>query len=87
MLEWLAANIGTIIVALIVAFFVGMIVYGVIDSRKQKEKEASEAQQTEQTRDTTDNSSTSPSLITDSNQEVKDGDTVNIDYSGRLAKQ
>lgn len=75
---------NAIIVALIVAFFVGMIVFGVIDSRKQKEKEASEAQQTEQTSDTTDNSSTSPSLITDSNKEVKDGDTVNIDYSGSI---
>lgn len=41
---------NAIIVALIVAFFVGMIVYGVIDS----------------------------------SQEVKDGDTVNIDYSGSI---
>lgn len=41
---------NAIIVAIIVAFFVGMIVYGVIDSRK----------------------------------EVKDGDTVNIDYSGSI---
>ena len=36
---------NTLIIALIVAFFVGMIVYGVIDSRKQKAAEAEDAQQ------------------------------------------
>ncbi len=41
---------NTLIIALIVAFFVGMIVYGVIDSRKQKAAEAEDAQQRRQIR-------------------------------------
>ena len=81
---------NTLIIALIVAFFVGMIVYGVIDSRKQKAAEAEDAQQ--QATDTSSQESTTQdssdtmkeTLLTDTSLEVKEGDTVNIDYSGSI---
>ena len=81
---------NTLIIALIVAFFVGMIVYGVIDSRKQKAAEAEDAQQqatdTSSQESTTQDSSdtTKETLLTDTSLEVKEGDTVNIDYSGSI---
>ncbi len=82
---------NAIIIALIVAFFVGMIVYGVIDSRKQKAAEAEDAQQTTTDTSTQEDSTTQDSsdttkttLLTDTSLEVKEGDTVNIDYSGSI---
>lgn len=76
---------NTLIVVAIVAFFGGMIIYGVLDSKKNADnEEAATTETTEQDTATTEESDTGSDLITDESLTVADGDTVNIDYVGRV---
>lgn len=81
---------NTVIVVVIVGFFAFMIIYGILDAKKNSSEDTSSDVTTEETTDTsdtgTDTSDTDAktSYATDTSLVVAEGDTVNIDYSGTI---
>lgn len=76
---------NVVIAAVVVALFAGVIIYGAIDSKKAKEQEASNAGAND-TYQMTDQDATQeePTLDTDPERTVEDGDTVAIHYAGSV---
>lgn len=74
--------------ALCVAIVLGIIIYGVYDTKKNKEAEKQAAQQAQQSNnEQIDNSVTSePVLDTDPERAVEMGDTVAIHYEGHIGE-
>ena len=77
---------NVVIAAVIVVAFVGIIVYGAIDSKKAKEQEAAgaDANETSQTTEQDTQTEEQPELSTDPERKVKSGDTVAIHYEGSV---
>lgn len=68
-----------LIVVVVIGFFAGMIGYGIWDSKNAKQEETQTSQESGTTEEVT-----KPAYDTDTTREVKNGDTVNIDYSGSI---
>lgn len=74
------------IVLIVVAFFASMIIFGALESKREKANSSvSQDSSTTQSQDVDEDSSDSTSnLDTDTSREVKDGDTVAIHYAGSV---
>ncbi len=77
---------NVVIATVVVVAFVGIIVYGAIDSKKAKEQETADADasDTYQTTDQDTQNEEQAVLSTDPEREVQSGDTVAIHYEGTV---
>lgn len=82
----LAVTRNVAIVLIVVAFFAGMIIFGALESKREKaDSNAGQDSSTSQSQDVSEDSSDSDTTLdTDTDREVKDGDTVAVHYAGSV---